>query len=200
MKYPISSARIPPVRFFDTSSRSFIQARPRTWWGNSLNSGLKPSTVAWDMSISTSASSSWFMPPPINSRRAFSASPADIKVLSSLKSGTFTTSPSRSPSAVRVGIGGGGTKELDLEGWIPKFDLEGGIPKEALGGWNTVGARGCKGARLGFLLCCLKTTGQSLATSKAEIKKLTHGAFKTTSTSSSSEDITILLSSVLVDL
>lgn len=86
---------------------------------------------------------------------------------------------------MRVAIGGGGRKA---------FDLKGGIPKEALGGWNIAGARGCKGGRLELLLCCLKLG--STAKSRAGNKALTHGAFITTSTSSSSEDITILLCAV----
>ena len=55
-------------------------------------------------------------------------------------------------------------------------------------------ARGCKGGRLELLLCCLKTrvNGQEHGGNKA----LTHGAFITASTSSSSEDITILLCAV----
>lgn len=72
--------------------------------------------------------------------------------------------------------------------------MEGGLPKEALGGWNTAGARGCKGARIEFLFCCLETRGQWPRV--RQINALTYGAFKTTSTSSSSEDITILFCSV----
>lgn len=59
--------------------------------------------------------------------------------------------------------------------------------------------RCCKGAWFELLLCCLKTRGQWPRIGQGP-KALIYGAFKTTSTSSSSEDITIFLCCSVVGL